>query len=399
MESSSNPLMEPFQLGPFALSHRVVLAPVTRCRATDHIPQPANVLYYSQRASPGGLLISEAAAVSQQGIGWPHSPGIWSDEQVQAWKPVVKAVHDKGAIFFCQLWHVGRASHTCFQPRGQSPVSSTNNPLPPRWTVRLPDGTPVPCSAPRALQTDEIPQLITDFQLAARNALAAGFDGVEIHAAHGYLLDQFLKDGINDRDDSYGGSIANRSRLVLEILEAICREAGPQRTAVRISPIIDHLGATDSDPVALAHHLVAGFVKLGVLYLHATEPAFSSSKMMTEGKSIFASSRDWNRSLGFLRESTSGSSIAFLCSGGFTKELGNAAIQSGYADLVAYGRLFISNPDLPARFARHGDVQLNPYNRATFYTHHPVLGYIDYPCMDSRDEEEEEDRKKHPSKL
>ncbi|KAJ6379511.1 hypothetical protein OIU76_016200 [Salix suchowensis] len=207
-------LLTPYKMGKYNLSHRIVLAPLTRQRFYDNVPHPHAVLYYSQRATKGGLLIAEATNVSDTAKGHVHGPGIWTKEQVEAWKPIVDAVHAKGGIFFCQIWHAGRVSNSGFQPDGQAPVSSTDKPI--SSPVEGMEFTP-----PRRLRTDEIPQIVDDFRIAARNAIEAGFDGVEIHGAHGYLIDQFMKDQVNDRTDQYGGSLENRCRFSLEIVEAI----------------------------------------------------------------------------------------------------------------------------------------------------------------------------------
>ncbi|KAH7290225.1 hypothetical protein KP509_30G037300 [Ceratopteris richardii] len=368
---SSN-LLAPLRLGRFHLSHRVVLAPVTRCRAINYVPQPAHCEFYSERATEGGLLITEAVAVSQAGIGFPHSPGIWSDEQVEAWRKVVKSVHKKGGIIFCQLWHVGRASHTYYQPERCIPVSSTARRLPKNCLIRLPEGEMAEYSQPRSLSTEEIPLIIEEFRVAARNARRAGFDGVEIHGGHGYLVDQFFKDGINDRTDVYGGSIENRCRFALEVIHAVASQMGEKRTAIRISPVIDHLGAVDSNPDALFFHLMSELNRKRLAYVHMTEPRFNNKGAdglidTTENCSKFREAYD-----GLL-----------MLSGGFTRESGMEAIRSGAADMVSYGRLFISNPDLALRFAI--EASLNAYDRSTFYTHDQYVGYLDYPKLKSEE--------------
>ncbi|KAL4194474.1 hypothetical protein AMTRI_Chr05g59470 [Amborella trichopoda] len=371
-------LLSPFTFGRgFKLSHRVVLAPVTRCRALNNVPQEAHTIFYFQRATQGGFLISEAVAVSPQGIGFPNSPGIYTEEQVEAWRRVVDAVHEKGAIFFCQLWHVGRASHGVYQPEGKLPISSTNQPVPAPWSILMPDGPSGPYSTPRALETHEIPDIVDQFRSAARNAMRAGFDGIEIHSAHGYLIDQFLKDGINDRNDQYGGSVANRCRFALEILSAIADEVGSDRLAIRLSPIIDHLGAEDSNPIALAQFLVDQLnwkFNPGLAYLHVTEPRFTRHGL----KGDVETEKAERNVCSLMREGFKG---PFMSSGGFVQETGEAALRSGKADLIAFGRLFISNPDLPARFV--GEARLTKYDRSKFYTSDQVVGYTDYPCMTS----------------
>lgn len=334
--SHSIPLLTPYQLGPFTLSHRVVLAPLTRQRSYDCMPQPHAILYYSQRASPGGLLIAEATGVSPTAQGYPNTPGIWSEEQVEAWKPIVNAVHDKGGVFFCQIWHTGRASHVEYQPNGQAPVSSTSKKIAGQ-TLRANGKDLVEFSTPRALTTDEIPQIVDQFRIAARNARAAGFDGVEIHGAHGYLIDQFLKDSINDRSDCYGGTLENRCRFALEVVEAVANEIGADRVGIRLSPFAAYLDSGDSNPEALGLYMAQALNKYSILYAHYVEP-----RMVTVGEAF-----PTEKSLLPMRKAFKGS---FLVAGGYNREDGNAAIESGKADLVVYGRLFLANPDLPRRF-------------------------------------------------
>ncbi|XP_022762721.1 putative 12-oxophytodienoate reductase 11 isoform X2 [Durio zibethinus] len=326
------PLLSPYKLGKFNLSHRVVLAPLTRCRSYKNVPQPHAVLYYSQRATNGGLLITEATGVSDtaQGEGYPQTPGIWTKEQVEAWKPIVEAVHAKGGVFLCQIWHVGRVSTYGFQPNGEAPISSTDKGVTPGL-----DG--VDWSPPRRLRTDEIPQIINDFRLAARNAIEAGFDGVEIHGANGYLIEQFLKDGVNDRTDEYGGSLENRCRFALEIIEAVANEIGADRVGLRISPYADFMDAIDSDPEALGVYIASAINKYGILYLHVNEPRM----IEVNGK------LETPHGLLPIRKAFKGT---LLACGGYGREDGNKAVADNYTDLVAFGRLFLANPDLPRRF-------------------------------------------------
>ncbi|GFQ00588.1 putative 12-oxophytodienoate reductase 11 [Phtheirospermum japonicum] len=348
-------------MGEFQLSHRVVLAPLTRNRSYNNIPQPHAILYYSQRASKGGLLISEATGVSDTAQGQPHTPGVWTKEQVEAWKPIVDAVHAKGAFFFCQMWHVGRASNTGFQPNGQAPLSSTDKGL-------TPQGVDVgQFSPPRRLRTDEIPQIVNDFRLAARNAIEAGFDGVEIHGAHGYLIDQFLKDQVNDRTDQYGGSLENRCRFALEVIEAVTNEIGAHRVGIRLSPFANYQESGDSNPNALGLYMAEALNKHGLLYCHMVEPRMKTVGEKTESPD----------SLVPMRKAFRGT---FIAAGGYDREDGNKAIAENRADLVAYGRLFLANPDLPKRFEINAP--LNKYNRDTFYIADPVVGYTDYPFLE-----------------
>ncbi|MFQ6638975.1 hypothetical protein Gotur_016528, partial [Gossypium turneri] len=302
-DTTIQPLLTPYKLGKFNLSHRIVLAPLTRQRSYNNVPQPHAILYYSQRASKGGLLLAEATGVSDTAQGYPDAPGIWTKEQVEAWKPIVDAVHAKGGIFFCQIWHVGRVSNTdsmasrdpflvnCdihvmalghhvmvyylqmftgLQPNGQAPISSTDKALTPQ--LRASEVDIADFSPPRRLRTDEIPQIVNDFRIAARNVMEAGFDGVEIHGAHGYLIEQFLKDQVNDRTDQYGGSLENRCRFALEIVEAVAKEIGADKVGIRLSPYTEFMESVDSDPQALGLYMVEALNKYGILYCHMVEP-------------------------------------------------------------------------------------------------------------------------------
>ncbi|EPS72305.1 hypothetical protein M569_02454, partial [Genlisea aurea] len=354
------PLLTPYKLGNFNLSHRIVLPPLTRNRSYDTIPQPHAAVYYSQRATPGGLLIAEGTIVSQSAQGYPHTPGVWTEEHVKAWKPIVEAVHKKGAIFFLQIWHCGRVSTNSFQPNGQAPVSSTDKGITPGF-----EG--VEWSPPRRLRADEIPAVIDDFRLAARNAIEAGFDGVEIHGASGYLIEQFLKDGVNDRTDEYGGTLENRCRFALELTKAVAEEIGNDRVGLRVSPFSDYMESEDSDPTNLAVHLATALNDLDILYLHVIEPrANRIGDKYVVPYALHPVRKAFNNTL--------------ISSGGFDRGEGNKAIEEDYADLIAYGRHFLANPDLVKRFEL--DAKLNRYDRNTFYTQDPVVGYTDYPFLD-----------------
>ncbi|GLJ47035.1 hypothetical protein SUGI_0993090 [Cryptomeria japonica] len=347
LEESSKGLLSNYQLGRFKLSHRIVLAPMTRCRALDHLPQAAHIEFYSQRATKGGFLITEGVGIADNAFGFPHCPGIYTEEQVEAWKPVSKAVHDKGGVIFCQLWHVGRASHTCYQADEMAPVSATGRKISDHWTILMPDASKATFSWPRVLNAKEIELIIEQFRRSARNAIEAGFDGVEIHGAHGYLVDQFLKDSINDRTDEYGGPVHNRCRFLFRIIAAITEEIGGDRVGVRISPLINHLDATDSDPLSLALYIIQQLNNLpapGLCYLHLTCPRFTAGGDV-EDKEEYANYHSC------IRKAFRGTLIS---SGGYSRDSGMAAIVNGEADLVSYGRLFLSNPDLPLRFATAG---------------------------------------------
>ncbi|CAL9194705.1 unnamed protein product [Musa hybrid cultivar] len=381
-------LFSPHQMGRFRLSHRVVLAPVTRCRAIDGIPLPAHVEYYTQRATDGGFLITEGTVISPTGAGFPRCPGIYTREQIDAWKKVVDAVHAKGSIIFCQLWHVGRASNQIYQPGGTAaPISSTDKPVSGRWKILMPDGKYGSYARPQRLATSEIPVIVQHYRQAALNAIEAGFDGVEIHGAHGYLIDQFLKDGINDRTDAYGGSLQNRCRFLVEVTQAVTSAVGPERVAVRISPAIDHLDAYDSDPLRLGLTVIEQLNALQresgerLAYLHVTQPRYVAYGQTESG--LQGSAEEENQMMRALREAYNGS---FMCSGGFTRELAVAAVEQGDADLVSLGRLFISNPDLVERFKL--GAPLNRYVRATFYTADPVVGYTDYPFLGQQQQQQ-----------
>ncbi|XP_052194057.1 putative 12-oxophytodienoate reductase 5 isoform X2 [Diospyros lotus] len=333
------------------------MAPMTRSRSYENVPRPHAAIYYGQRASNGGLLIAEATGISDTAQGYPETPGIWTKEHVEAWKPIVQAVHQKGGTFFCQIWHVGRVSTFDFQPNGQNPISSTDKGITPGYAG-------VQWAPPRRLRKEEIPGIVDDFRLAARNAIEAGFDGVEIHGANGYLIDQFLKSGVNDRTDEYGGSLENRCRFALEVVEAVTREIGADRTGFRMSPFLDFMEMSDEDPVGLCVYLATQLNKYNILYLHAIGPRVSRH-------------REPHWTLDPFRQAFNNT---FIANGGYTREDGNQTIAENKADLVSYAALFLANPDLPKRFAL--DAPLNKPDRATFYTQDPVVGYTDYPFLE-----------------
>ncbi|KAF2287139.1 hypothetical protein GH714_038387 [Hevea brasiliensis] len=349
---------------------------MTRCRALNGIPNAALVDYYTQRSTPGGFLITEGTLVSPA-PGFPHVPGIYTEEQAEAWKRVVDAVHAKGSIIFCQLWHVGRASHQVYQPNGAAPISSTGKAISNRWRILMPDGSYGKYPTPRPLETPEILEVVENYRQSALNAIRAGFDGIEIHGAHGYLIDQFLKDGINDRTDEYGGSINNRCRFLMQVIQAVVAAIGADRVGFRMSPAIDHLDAIDSDPLNLGLAVIERLNKLQLnlgsklTYLHVTQPRYTAYGQTESGR--HGTEEEEARLMRTWRRAYKGT---FICSGGFTRELGMEAIAQDDADLVSYGRLFISNPDLVFRFKLNAP--LNKYVRKTFYTQDPVVGYTDY---------------------
>jgi N-ethylmaleimide reductase len=366
-------LFSPLKIGPYHLQHRLVMAPLTRMRAdrSSFAPRPLNAEYYGQRATPGGLLIAEASPVMVTGRGNPGTPGIYSDAQIDGWRGVVDAVHAKGGLIFLQLWHVGRVSHSSFQPGGALPVAPSAVPITGEGMLAMTaDGKMVPYETPRALETDEVGHVVEAFRQAAANAKEAGFDGVEIHGANGYLLEQFLQSRINLRSDQYGGSIENRARLLLEITQAAIEVWGKNRVGVRLSPYGVANGSGEADPMPLYTHVVKALDALGLAYLHFIEPRSSGA-----GRAEV----NWQNvpsAMVLFRPIWRGVLIA---AGGFTGETAEAAIAQGHADAIAFGRIFISNPDLPSRL-RNG-FPLTPYNRATFYGGE-AAGYTDYRVHD-----------------
>jgi N-ethylmaleimide reductase len=357
-------LFSPTRIGPYPLSHRVVMAPLTRMRSDPgDIPSDLMVEYYTQRASKSGLIVSEATPVSIRGYGYAGAPGIYSDSQIAGWRRVTDAVHAKGGRMFLQLWHVGRQSHTDLQPNGEAPVAPSA--IAAEGYAFTKQGE-VPFSMPRALALEEIPGIIEEFRTGAERALRAGFDGVEIHGANGYLPDQFLQDGTNKRTDEYGGPIENRARLLLEITQAAISVWGADRVGVRLSPSSTYGSMSDSDPTATFGYVAGQLDRLGIAYLHAVEPRIKGTEDVAKGQAPVAAQQ--------LRQKFSRTLIA---AGGFTGESAAAIVAAGDADLVAFGRHFIANPDLPERLRRK--LPLNRYDRSTFYGG-DGRGYIDYPA-------------------
>ena len=351
-------LFSSYQLGNIELNNRIVMAPLTRNRAGKGlIPSEFAADYYAQRAS-AGLIITEATQVSPQAQGYQDTPGLYTTEQIDAWRKVTNAVHAKGGKIFVQLWHVGRISHVDLQPNGASPVAPSAIRADTKTFV---NNTFTEVSEPRALELYEIPAIISDFRQAAANAITAGFDGVEIHAANGYLLEQFIKDGANQRTDIYGGSIENRARLLLEVVEAIVSEIGAHRTGVRISPVSPANGISCSDPQPQYNYITEQLNQLGIVYLHVVEGATGGPRNIAP----FDYSAIRNRF-----EQT------YLANNGYDLELANDHLESDEADLFAFGKLFISNPDLVERL-KHG-LPLAELNPATLYGG-GAEGYTDYP--------------------
>ncbi|MGB7302106.1 MAG: alkene reductase [Burkholderiaceae bacterium] len=362
-------LFEPLTLGPITLSHRVIMAPLTRMRATvpGEAPNALNAEYYGQRATPGGLIIAEASQVTTGGKLAPSTPGIHSDEQIAGWKQVVDAIHAKGGFVYLQLWHVGRLSHSSYQPDGGAPMAPSA--VPATGQVVTSDGTRAPKQVPRAMSKPEIKELIEAYAQAARNAKQAGFDGVEVHAANGYLLEQFLQTNTNQRTDEYGGSIENRARLPLEVTAAVAEVYGADRVGIRLTPFGVANDSGEADPEPLYRYVIRELDKMGLAYLHLIEPRASGAGQAEVDHQDVPSAatmfrNDWRGVL--------------IAAGNFRGDSGAEIIERGDADAVAYGRFFISNPDLPERL-RTGH-ELTPYNRATFYTQGKA-GYTDYPTM------------------
>jgi N-ethylmaleimide reductase len=354
-------LFSPYQLGDLALANRLVMSPMTRSRALEgNAPNPLAATYYAQRAS-AGLIITEATQVSPQGVGYIRTPGIHSAEQVAGWKTVVDAVHRAGGKIFSQLWHVGRVSHPDFHG-GALPVAPSA--LPVEGEAFTTSGR-VKLVTPRALAADELPGIVTQFRRAAENAKAAGFDGVELHGANGYLLDQFLRDGANHRTDAYGGDIANRARFPLEVTDAVIGVWGAQRVGYKLSPYFAGYSMSDSNPIATFSYIATELSKRGLLYLHVGEAVAGP----------MAAPAGTRRATPILRDIFGGTVIV---NGGYDAGSGQAAIARGEADLVAFGVPFLANPDLPARY--RSNAALNAPDPATFYAGEEK-GYVDYPAL------------------
>ena len=358
-------LFDPFQLGDIALANRVVMAPLTRNRAPGQLPNPLMTEYYRQRAT-AGLIVTEASQVCAQGQGYLDTPGIHTAEQVAAWRQVTDAVHAEGGRIVIQLWHVGRISHTSLQAGGAAPVSSTARTANAK-TFTL-DGF-VPTSAPRALRTEELPGVVASYAHAARCAMDAGFDGVEVHGANGYLLEQFLRDSINDRSDDYGGSVANRARLMLEVMKAVVGATGGGRAGLRLSPITPvNDAAQDSDAQGLYEHVVCELAPLKLAFLHLIEGQTGGPRDLTsKGVKPF--------DYAALRRLYAG---AWMVNNGYDRAMALQAVEGGAADLVAFGKPIIANPDLVRRLRE--DAPLNPLNMALLYGG-GAAGYTDYPFL------------------
>ena len=363
---SSSTLFSPLVIGRYKLAHRVVMAPLTRMRAgKGNIPNALAPTYYGQRASSGGLIIAEATQISPYGQGYPSTPGIHSPEQIEGWKKVTDVVHAKGGVIFLQLWHTGRSSHSSFQPDGALPVApsaiaiTSQQCLTANWKMEA-------YETPRALELSEIPGIIDAYRAGAQNAMAAGFDGVEVHGANGYLLEQFLHSNSNRREDSYGGSIENRARLLIEITEAVTEIWGKDRVGVRLSPFGTYNDVGDADPVGLYAHVLSQLKLLDIAYVSLIEARSGAGMEIDAPQAVDQLRPYWPKPL--------------ILAGGFTGESADEAIRSGRADAIAFGRQFIANPDLPQRLRARAP--LNADDRSSFYGG-GAAGYVDYPELET----------------
>ena len=354
-------LFSPFRMGDIELANRVVMAPLTRNRATPgaDAPNDLNVEYYRQRAG-AGLIVSEAAQISRQGQGYLWTPGIYTDAQVAGWRKITDAVHEAGGKIVIQLWHVGRVSHTSLQPGGQAPVAPSAIVAKTKTFI---EGGFADTSMPRALELAEIPGIIADYQRAAENAKKAGFDGVELHGANGYLIDQFLKDGSNHRADAYGGSVGNRMRFALEAVDAVLSVWPASRVGIRLSPVSPANDAVDSAPDNVFFPLVRELDTRGLAFIHVIEGSTGAAR--DNAPFDYAG----------LRKSFRG---AYMANNGYTREMAIEAVAAGRADLVSFGKAFIANPDLVERLRR--DAPLNDLDRKTLYGG-DARGYTDYPAL------------------
>lgn len=355
---TSNELFDTLKVGSTVFSNRIVMAPLTRNRAGEgNVPTELNKDYYEQRAT-AGLIITEASQISPQGVGYPATPGIHSEAQIAGWKKITDAVHAKKGHIFLQLWHVGRISHPALQPGGEKPVSAS---------ATKPDGEVMtyeglkPFEEPRALETDEIPGIVIQYVRAAKNALAAGFDGVEIHAANGYLIDQFLRDGTNDRKDHYGGSLENRMRLLAQITEAVTEIVGADKVGVRLSPENTFNDIKDSKPQETFNAVATMLSRYNLAYLHVVEGDFMTGESTLDYRQI--------------KEFFGG---IYMANAGYNFERASNAIKNGGADLISFGALYIANPDLVERFKK--GAALNEPDQETYYGG-DAKGYTDYPAL------------------
>jgi N-ethylmaleimide reductase len=365
-------LFDPVQAGALRLPNRVVMAPLTRNRAPHAVPTELMAQYYAQRAS-AGLLISEATAISPQAQGYADVPGLYAPEQLQGWKRVTDAVHAQGGRIVVQLWHVGRVSHGDLQPGGAQPVAPSAIAAKTKtYLIKDGVGSFAPTSEPRALEASELPAIVQDYHRAAQHAVkVAGFDGVEVHAANGYLLDQFLKTGANKRTDAYGGSIENRARLLLQVMREVVSVVGGARTGIRLSPVTTANDIVDEDPQPLFEYVLRELAQLGLAYVHVIEGATGGPREVEGRPFDYAAARRAYRE--------AGGQGAWMVNNGYDLPLAEQALRKG-ADLVAFGRPYIANPDLVERLRRNAP--LNTPDRATFYGG-DARGYTDYPALEA----------------
>jgi 2,4-dienoyl-CoA reductase-like NADH-dependent reductase (Old Yellow Enzyme family) len=355
-------LFDPIRLGAIEAPNRILMAPLTRGRATkDHVPVPIMADYYAQRAG-AGLIITEATGISREGTGWPFAPGLWTDEQTEAWKPVTEAVHQAGGRIVSQVWHMGRIVHPSFT--GHAPISCSATTAPGK--AHTYEGKQLYTEA-RPIEANEIPRLLDDYRHAARNAQAAGFDGVQLHAANGYLIDQFLRDGTNFRDDAYGGSVENRIRLLTEVVQALIEVWGADRVGVRLSPNGDAQGVNDSHPELVFPAAARALSDLGIAFLELREPTATGTFGAADHPPVHP----------LIRKAFAG---PLILNSDYDGARGQATLDAGEADAIAYGRPFLSNPDLPRRLAEN--LPLNANNIATWYGP-GAEGYTDYPFYEA----------------
>lgn len=368
MEHGDSPLFTPFRLGPFRLPHRVVMAPMTRNRAGDgNAPTEMNATYYRQRSS-ASLIVAEATWVEPRGVGYPGVPGIADERQVEAWRRVTSAVHEEGSRIFLQLWHGGRISHPDLQPDGGRPVAPSA--VLPEGEAMTPRG-PKPFVEPRPLEAGEVEELVEAFRGASERGRRSGFDGVELHAGNGYLVDQFLRDGTNRRDDRYGGTVDRRCRFLVEVTEALCDVWGTGRVGVRLSPVSGFNDMRDSDPAGTFGRAAGLLDDLAIGYLHLVEPGAPVPAPEGEAGHVFTR----------IRDAFTGPLIA---NGGYDRSSAERAIETGWAELVSFAEDFLATPDLPRRLAE--GLPLNHPDRETFYGG-GERGYVDYPTWEELDEE------------
>lgn len=370
-------LFDPINVGDIALANRIVMAPLTRNRSPGAVPNTLNATYYEQRAS-AGLIITEATAITHQGQGYADVPGLYLKESLDGWKKVTDAVHKAGGKIVVQMWHVGRISHTSLQPDNGKPVSASAIRAKSKTYLIAEDGTGsfAETSEPRALERSELPGIVEDYRKAARAAIDAGFDGVEVHAANGYLIDQFLRSGSNVRNDEYGGGIENRARFLFEVVDAITREIGEGRTGIRISPVTPANDASDPDAQALFTHVVEGLAKYKLAYIHVIEGATGGDRDYKQGDAPF----DYVALRAAYEKA--GGSAAWMANNNYDRALASETVGDGKADLIAFGKPFIANPDLVDRLKQ--DAPLNTPDTNTFYGG-GAKGYTDYPALEHQD--------------